>query len=197
MNDKSEPAANSRRRFLAGLAAPAVMGLAGLLPGRAALAAIPERSLVLQSRELGETVRTVYYAEGDYMRTALGEIRHIFRDKHNDSEIDIDPQLLDTLWLIQRRLSPRGPLEVVCGYRSPQTNAMLRRTMSGVAANSFHMYGKAVDLRIPGCPLGTLHRLALNLEAGGVGYYPRSNFIHIDTGPLRNWGQTRSTRRRA
>jgi uncharacterized protein YcbK (DUF882 family) len=190
MDGASALPATSRRRFLGGLALPALAGLGGLL-APPALAAIPERSLVLHNRQLGEKVRTVYYADGGYVGQGLKEIRRIFRDKHNDEEIDVDPALLDTLWTVQRRLCPKGPLEVVCGYRSPATNARLRRTNRGVAANSYHMYGKAVDLRIPGCPLGALHRFALKLEAGGVGYYPRSNFIHMDTGPVRRWGQGR------
>jgi uncharacterized protein YcbK (DUF882 family) len=190
MEGESAPQTCPRRRFLAGLAAPALLGLGGVLP-ISVEAAVPERALSLHNRQLGESVRTVYFARGRYDRGALGEIKHLFRDKHNDDEIDIDTRLLDLLWVVQRRLTPKSPLEVVCGYRSPQTNAKLRRGNRGVAQNSFHMYGKAVDLRIPGCPLATLHRLALTLQAGGVGYYPRSNFVHLDTGPVRRWGQGR------
>jgi uncharacterized protein YcbK (DUF882 family) len=174
-----------RRGFLAGLGA---LGFLSFLPRRA-LALVPSRSLTLHSPELGEKVRATYYENGRYDRLALTEIRRLFRDKHNDTEIDIDPQLVDLLWTIQRQLSPNQPLDVICGYRSPETNAYLRRHSSGVAANSFHMYGKAADLRIPGCGVSTLNRFAINLEAGGVGYYPRSNFVHVDTGPVRRWGQ--------
>jgi uncharacterized protein YcbK (DUF882 family) len=173
-----------RRGVLLGLLGAAV---AAVVPWRASLAAIPERALLLTSRELGETVRTSYYVDGRYDRQGLAAVRRIFRDKHDDSQIDIDPELLDTLWVVQRRLAPRTPLQVVCGYRSKVTNRMLRRTRRGVAANSFHMYGKAVDLRIEGCSVRTLQRFAVGLEAGGVGYYPRSNFVHLDTGPVRRW----------
>jgi len=190
MNAESESSTSPRRRFLARLALPAAAGLAGFVPWRA-FAAVPERALALESRELGEKVQTVYFTDGRYMRPALTEIRRLFRDKHDETQTDIDPDLLDALWVIQRKLAPRCPLEVVCGYRSPETNAMLRRTTRGVASNSFHMYGQAVDLRINGCPVSILHRFALNLEAGGVGYYPRSNFVHIDTGPVRHWNQGR------
>jgi uncharacterized protein YcbK (DUF882 family) len=175
----------SRRGLLAGLGS---LALLGLLP-RPALALVPARALTLHSPELGEKVRATYYENGRYDPAALAEIRRLFRDKHNGSEIDIDPDLLDLLWTIQRQLCPTTALDVVCGYRSPETNAALRLRSRAVAANSFHMYGKAVDLRIPGCPVSTLHRFAINLEAGGVGYYPRSNFVHIDTGPVRRWGQ--------
>jgi uncharacterized protein YcbK (DUF882 family) len=190
MDTKSEPLASPRRRFLAGLALPVAAGLVGFAPWRA-LAAVPERALTLQSRELGESVQAVYFADGRYVRPALTDIRRLFRDKHDETQTDIDPDLLDALWVIQRKLAPRVPLEVVCGYRSPETNAMLRRMSRGVASNSFHMYGQAVDLRIDKCPVSVLHRFALNLEAGGVGYYPRSNFVHIDTGPVRHWNQGR------
>lgn len=176
----------SRRGWLAGLGS---LGLFALLP-RPALALVPARALTLHSPELGEKVRATYYENGRYDASALAEIRRIFRDKRNGTEIDIDPDLIDLLWTIQRQLSPGAPLDVVCGYRSPETNAALRQHSRAVAANSFHMYGKAVDLRIPGCPTSTLHRFATNLEAGGVGYYPRSNFVHIDTGPVRRWGQS-------
>jgi uncharacterized protein YcbK (DUF882 family) len=182
----------SRRLFFSRFALPALAaGLGGLLPGNV-LAAVPERALVLHSRELGERVKATYFAEGRYVRQGLVEIRRLFRDKRNATEIDIDPELLDVLWMVQRRFCPRGSLEVVCGYRSPETNAKLRRTRRGVASNSYHMYGKAVDLRIPDCPISSLHRFALNLQAGGVGYYPRSNFVHLDTGPVRRWGQSRA-----
>ena len=174
-----------RRSFLTGFA---TLGFMSFLPRRA-LALVPSRSLTLHSPELGEKVRATYYENGRYDRLALTEIRRLFRDKHNDTEIDIDPQLIDLLWSIQRQLSPDQPLDVICGYRSPETNAYLRRHSSGVAANSFHMYGKAADLRIPGCSVSTLNRFAINLEVGGVGYYPRSNFVHVDTGPVRRWGQ--------
>ena len=121
----------------------------------------------------------------EYARAALTVDCVVFGLDENDLKV----------LLIQRKLAPRGALQVVCGYRSPQTNAMLRRKMRGVASNSFHMYGKAVDLRIESCPLKVLHKFALGLEAGGVGYYPRSNFIHIDTGPPRTWNQGWGKRR--
>jgi uncharacterized protein YcbK (DUF882 family) len=175
-----------RRGFLAGLGG---LGLMSFLPRRA-LALVPARAVTLHSPELGEKVRATYYANGRYDRAALVEIRRLFRDKHNDTEIDIDPRLVDLLWTIQRQLCPNQPIDVICGYRSPETNAQLRRRSKAVAANSFHMYGKAADLRIPGCPVAVLNRFASNLEVGGVGYYPRSNFVHVDTGPVRRWGQS-------
>lgn len=147
-----------------------------------------DRVLRLARREFGEEVRVAYFADGRLDAPALAEIRRLLRDRHNDQQVRTDPELLDLLWQIQRQLTPKSPIEVVCGYRSPATNAMLRRTSRGVAANSYHMYGRAVDLRIPGVPLGAFHRFALGLEAGGVGYYPRSNFVHVDTGPVRHWG---------
>jgi uncharacterized protein YcbK (DUF882 family) len=166
--------------------------MVGLLPEEAA-AARGERQLLLHSRALQEEVRIVYFADGRYLPEGLDAAKRIFRDRRNDAQVEIDPQLLDLLWAVQRRLAPAASMEVVCGYRSPETNAQLRRERRGVASNSYHMYGQAVDLRIPSCPLRTLHRVATGLEAGGVGYYPRSNFVHLDTGPPRAWGQGRAT----
>jgi uncharacterized protein YcbK (DUF882 family) len=177
----------SRRWFLGAAAGAALGGLAGLTPAAAATGG--ERHLHLHNRALGEDLRVVYFAEGRYLPDAAKEVRRIFRDKHNEKEIEIDGKLLDILWSVQRRLCPGGQLEIVCGYRSPETNAMLRRRSRAVAKNSFHMYGRAVDLRIADCSLSTLHNLARRLQAGGVGYYPRSNFVHLDTGPVRHWAQ--------
>ena len=85
------------------------------------------------------------------------------------------------------KLNTAQPFNIISGYRSPKTNAFLRRRSSGVAANSFHMYGKAADVRVPGCSLSLLRRVAMDLTEGGVGYYPRSNFVHVDVGPVRFW----------
>src|SRR5262249_27319443 len=99
----------------------------------------------------------------------------------------IDRELLDTLVRLQRRLGTRQPIQVISGYRSPQTNAMLASTSEGVARNSFHIQGKAIDLRLEGIALSHLRNAAKSLQVGGVGYSPASDFIHVDTGPIRYW----------
>jgi len=177
---------SSRRRFLFGLAAGLpVLGLGW----RAALAAVPVRQIALRHRHTGEAVRTVYFADGRYLEEGLRVIDRLLRDWRTDEIVEIDPQVLDIAYVLQQQLDLRGPLEVLSGYRSPETNAMLRRRSPAVARNSLHMYGMAVDLRFPGVPLERAHQAALALQAGGVGYYPGSDFIHLDSGPVRSWTQ--------
>ncbi|SNB66500.1 Uncharacterized conserved protein YcbK, DUF882 family [Arboricoccus pini] len=149
----------------------------------------PVRQLALYNRRNGESIRPIYYQNGQYRPDAMEAIKRFMRDWRSDSTIDIDPGLADILWSLQRRLVPEGCIDMVCGYRSPATNAMLRRTNRGVALNSFHMYGRAMDVRIANVSLQALHTTALKLGSGGVGYYPSSNFVHVDNGPIRQWGQ--------
>lgn len=181
-----ELSVNSRRRFLLGLTA----GLPLLSLGwRAALAAVPVRQIAFHHRHTGEALRTVYFADGHYLDEGLRSINRLLRDWRTDEIVEIDPQVLDIAYVLQQQLGLEGPLEVLSGYRSPETNAMLRRRSRAVARNSLHMYGMAVDLRFPGVPLAAAHRAALALQAGGVGYYPSADFIHLDSGPVRSWTQ--------
>jgi uncharacterized protein YcbK (DUF882 family) len=169
----------------------------GLGLGAGAAAAGPAvRELALFHRHTGESWRAVYFADGRYRRGAVQEASRVLRDWRTGQAVPIDPRLLDILHALQQRLDGRGPLEVLCGYRSPRTNAMLRRKSRGVARNSLHMRGMAVDLHFPGDRLPAAHRLACALGVGGVGYYPGSGFIHVDTGPVRHWQQGRAARAR-
>jgi uncharacterized protein YcbK (DUF882 family) len=177
--------APSRRRLL-GLAAPLALALAGL-PTREAEAALRERSLVMHHTNTGETLKTVYWADGVYRRDSLAAVNRLFRDWRQNEVHSIDPKLLDLLWALRGRLETRSPIQVLCGYRTPETNAMLRRMHRGAARNSLHLVGMAVDLRVPGRSLGQLRAAATSLKGGGVGYYPRSDFVHVDTGPVRYW----------
>lgn len=177
---------SSRRRLLLGLAT----GLPLLALGwRQALATAPVRQIAFHHRHTGEELRTVYFADGRYLDEGLRSVNRLLRDWRTDEIVDIDPQVLDIVYVVQRQLGISGPLEVLSGYRSPETNAMLRRRSRAVARNSLHMYGMAVDLRFPGVPLTAAHRAALALQAGGVGYYPAADFIHLDSGPVRSWSQ--------
>jgi uncharacterized protein YcbK (DUF882 family) len=181
----------SRRRLLA-VALPGAAALAGLPGGGAAAAAAlraPERQLALHHCHTGESLRAVYFADGSYLPEALRQISHVLRDWRNDQVKVIDPRVLDIVYLLQQRLALKGPLEVICGYRSPATNAMLRRRSRGVARNSLHMDGKALDISFRGPALAAVHRAALELGVGGVGYYPGSGFIHLDSGAPRQWQQ--------
>lgn len=185
----SQPATSgclSRRRFALQLAAPLALSLLGL-SSREAEAAVRERSVHLHHVHTGETLRTVYYADGRYLPEALRATARHLRDWRLNQAKPIDPKLLDLLWSLRRRLDANAPIEVLCGYRSPKTNAMLRRVSRGVARNSLHMRGMAIDLQVPGRSLRTVRAAAMSLRAGGVGYYPRSGFVHVDTGDVRYW----------
>ncbi len=174
----------NRRRFLK-LGALALG--ACLSPAALAKQSPGEKTLALYNPHTGEHLKAVYWAEGDYIPETLGRINHLMRDFRRDEVKPIDPALLDLLFALREKTGYRRPFHVISGYRSPATNAMLRRTSHGVAKHSFHMKGKAVDISLPGYKTGTLYKAALSLRGGGVGYYPRSGFIHMDTGRVRTW----------
>jgi uncharacterized protein YcbK (DUF882 family) len=145
------------------------------------------RQLTFHNLHTGEKLSVVYWENGHYLDDALAAVNHVLRDHRSDEQCAMDCQLLDQLYGLQRRLDSTRPFEVISGYRSPATNAKLRQRSNGVAKRSLHMQGKAIDIRLSGCELERLHRAALDLEAGGVGYYPESGFIHVDTGRVRSW----------
>jgi uncharacterized protein YcbK (DUF882 family) len=176
-----------RRRFLAYSS-----GVAASLLVPAALAHTDsrsgsERSLAFQNLHTGEKLRTVYWAEGEYIADSLKDIERILRDHRTGDRHPIDRQLLDILTAVQHQTGSNKPFQIISGYRSPKTNKMLNSSTSGVAKRSLHMLGKAIDVRIPGHDLRQLRRAALALKAGGVGYYPKSGFVHLDTGRVRSW----------
>lgn len=145
------------------------------------------RSLSLNSLHTGESLKTVYWSRGKYISEALVDINYILRD-HRTGEIEsIDKRLLDLLYAIAKRLGTKDSFKIVSGYRSPSTNALLRKRSSGVAKCSLHQKGKAADIRVTSCELSSLRNAALALKGGGVGYYPSSNFVHIDVGRVRYW----------
>jgi uncharacterized protein YcbK (DUF882 family) len=178
----------SRRSFLAaGLAATA----ACLLPWNAVASVSKvfsdERALSFYNVHTGENMKAVYWDYGTYVPQTLADINYILRDYRTGEMKEIDTDLLDLLFALHRKLESRAPFSVISGYRSPETNALLRRVSKGVAKNSLHIYGKAVDIRLPGYDLKTLHRAAVDLRRGGVGYYPASDFVHVDVGRVRYW----------
>ncbi len=180
----------NRRRFLQ-LGAGALIAGASLAPELAwAKRTKPEaieKKLDLYNYHTGERVKAVYWVKGDYVSEIIDEINHVLRDRRTDEETAMDPKLLDLLFDIAQKVDARDPFHVVSAYRSPKTNARLRKRRKGVAKNSQHIYGKAVDFYIPGRKLSSIRKAALSLRGGGVGYYPRSNFVHVDTGPVRSW----------
>jgi uncharacterized protein YcbK (DUF882 family) len=178
----------TRRRVL-------LWGAAGLfsaaIPGRG-FAGVrefwsPERSLSFYNTHTGEELEVVYWSQGKYRRQALADIDHILRDHRTGEVKAMDTRLLDLAHDLRERLGSQGPFHIISGYRSPKTNALLRASGNGVASKSLHLQGKALDIRLPNTDLPVLHRAAVDLKGGGVGYYPGPNFVHIDVGQVRYW----------
>ena len=146
------------------------------------------RQLAFLNQHTGEHLTAEYWVKGHYLSDALRAINKLFRDHRTGAVHRIDPRLLDTVFALKRRVGAQGPFHVVSGYRSPETNnALIESDHYGVARHSYHIKGMAVDLYLPGHSLSRLHKAALSLRAGGVGYYPDNGFIHIDVGPVRRW----------
>ena len=145
------------------------------------------RSVSLYNIHTGEWVRTVYWANGHYIREAVRDINWVLRDHHSDEVRPMNAGVLDVLGRLRDRLDCHDPFLVICGYRSATTNRRMRRRHEGVANNSYHIKGMAIDLRCEGRDLSQVREAALSLECGGVGYYPRSDFVHVDCGPVRDW----------
>jgi uncharacterized protein YcbK (DUF882 family) len=164
-------------------------GIAGLAssPALAALSAPPERSISLHNLHTGETIRTTFWADGVFQPAALRDIDFVLRDFRTGDVTEIDRELLVVLHELTRVTDVKATFEVISGYRSPKTNAALASSSTGVAKKSLHMQGMAIDVRLPGLPLRHLRDAAKELKAGGVGYYPKSNFVHVDTGRVRYW----------
>ena len=150
-------------------------------------AAPNERILRLYNTHTGESVRSVFWAEGQFIPDALQDINKLLRDHRNNKIAPIDPQLLVLLDKISAKFGNHPTLHVISGYRSPESNAKLHANSSGVARHSLHMDGKAIDVRIPGHDLAKLHKTAMAERGGGVGYYPDSQFVHMDVGRVRYW----------
>jgi uncharacterized protein YcbK (DUF882 family) len=183
----------NRRRFL-GLGAVAAAG--ALVPSRAQAAvaskaaAVPERVLSFFNTHTGERLKAAYCCGGVYQPDVLKDINHILRDFRANEIKPIDPKLLDLLHELGGTLETDSPFHIISGYRSPQTNALLRErggAHTGVASHSLHMDGKAIDIRLPGVKLDHLRAAARSLKLGGVGYYLASNFVYVDTGRVRFW----------
>jgi uncharacterized protein YcbK (DUF882 family) len=180
----------TRRGFVTGSIAGAAVLTPVLAPtlARATTADLaPQRHLTFSHTHTGETLSVLYADRGSYVPEALQSVNHLLRDFRSNQVYPMDPGLLDALWRLRDVLGSTAPVEVVSGYRSPATNEQLRRQSANVAEHSLHMDGRAVDLRLPGTELETVRRAARALALGGVGYYPRSDFVHLDTGRVRFW----------
>ncbi len=150
-------------------------------------APVTARAIKLANVHTGEKFSGEYWHQGKYLPDAFGQIKKVLRDFRTNEKFPIDPRLMDVLFVLQNRLGNFNSFEVFSGYRSPKTNNMLRNAGEGVARRSLHMQGQAVDVRLPGTRLPYLKSAAQSLKSGGVGYYPSSNFVHIDTGRVRSW----------
>jgi uncharacterized protein YcbK (DUF882 family) len=177
----------ARRRFLA-LGAAAI-GVGAVTAARAATPDPREiRWLALENSWTGEKLRLTYYANGRYYEQSLGALDRFMRDHVNDSVAEMDVRLYDLLFDLHRATESAQPFLLISGFRSPETNARLAARSRGVARNSYHLRGWAADIRLPGRDLRQLAYAAIALKRGGVGMYSRrSNFIHVDTGPIRKW----------
>jgi len=156
-------------------------------PAEAAMHTRMERTIHLHNIHTGEDLRTVYWHDGRYQPTAMRQLNHLLRDHYSGAIHPMDPHVIDLISTLQHKIGSRKPLQIVSGYRSPATNAMLAANTDGVAQHSLHMEGKAIDIRLEGLPVHKLGRTAKGLRAGGVGIYPSSNFVHVDVGKVRYW----------
>ncbi len=145
------------------------------------------RSLSFTNAHTGESGTFTFKKDGRYDPEVLTKLNWILRDWRKDEPTEMDPHLFDVIWEVYRDVDASAPITILCGYRSPQTNAMLRSRSKAVAETSQHMRGKAMDFYIPGVQLSALRAAGLRLQRGGVGFYPSSNFVHMDTGGVRMW----------
>ncbi|HEC28676.1 MAG TPA: DUF882 domain-containing protein [Gammaproteobacteria bacterium] len=183
--DKGKLQQFNRREFLKtgiGLSAGLFMPEAFALPTR-----LPERTLSFYNTHTGEKCTATYWADGHYVTDEIRKIEWILRDHREGKTHNMDQNLMDLLVVLRHQIDSRRPFHIISGYRTPRTNEMLYRTTSGVDKHSYHMQGRAIDIRLPGFDTRKLRQAARSLKAGGVGYYPHSNFIHIDTGRVRFW----------
>src|SRR5690606_38786576 len=175
-----------RRQFLIG----ALGGVASLTTMRAASALTPTQAtsrLAFYHSHTGLKLKVTYREGGAVIPDALEAVNRFLRDHRNGQTHSIDLKLLDTLSMLYEKFDGRGNFEVISGYRSPATNEALRKTTTGVAKHSLHLDGKAIDVRLTSAATAKLRDAALALQRGGVGYYPESNFVHVDTGAFRAW----------
>jgi len=187
-NEAAAAYSADRRGFLKhGLLFSAALGF--WMPGlaRADEQPVEARNLHITNIHTNESFKGEYWNDGEYLPDAFGEIKTVLRDYRTNQKFPIDPRLMDILFVLQHRLQNFEPFNVFSGYRSPATNAMLRETTNGVARGSLHMQGQAIDINLPGTRLTSLHKAGIRLKSGGVGFYPASDFVHIDTGRVRNW----------
>ncbi|WKE66281.1 YcbK family protein [Gallaecimonas kandeliae] len=174
----------SRRHFLFGVGA---LAAASVIPGKAMASVGHKRALSLVNLHTGDQADGIYWQNGLYQQDTLQSFNQVLKDHRSGDVTHMDPVLFDQLTHLTGKLGFEGTIQVISGYRSPASNAAMKKAGHHVATHSFHTMGRAIDIRLPGIKLADAHRAALSMKAGGVGYYPHDNFIHIDTGPVRRW----------
>ncbi len=177
---------HARRNLLKLSLASAVLGAPAAAIASTSLDVRPRR-LVLDNLHTGEKLDAVYWEQGAYVPDALQAVNHVLRDFRTGDVHPIAPKLLDLLDVLSARVETNRAFQVISGYRSPKTNAMLHAESHGVATKSLHMQGMAIDIRLADVDLSKLHDTALSMAVGGVGYYPGSDFVHVDIGRVRRW----------
>lgn len=188
MSEKHQENSNiqlSRRSFLTSIAGAAITMTAPNVIASAAPAR--DRELAFYNTHTGEKLSATFWSDGNYLDDGIDEINWILRDHRAGIANPIDPKLLDLLHQLQAKVEHQGEFHIISGYRSPATNDMLNKRSSGVAKRSYHMQGKAIDVRLPGFDSSKLRKAAISLKSGGVGYYSSSNFVHLDVGRVRYW----------
>jgi len=177
----------SRRSFLL-KSTQLVLGLGVVsVPTISCAKALEKRSLSFFHTRTQKELTLTYASGNAYDRKALTQVNQFLRDYQTGQVHVIDPKLLDILWAIQGEMGSKGVYEVISGYRSPRTNKGLRRSSGGVASHSLHMKGQAVDIQFSGANIDQIHQCAMAMQSGGVGYYPKAGFIHLDSGQFRTW----------
>lgn len=147
------------------------------------------RRIRLRSGRTGESIDTIYWIEGKYIKPALEEVNYFMRDWREDAVKNIDRRQIDLIAATHHMLNTEEPFQLLSGYRSARTNAILRSRSRRVAQDSYHVKGMATDLRLRSRSVGQMAHAALTCRVGGVGIYSRSNFVHMDCGPIRKWGR--------
>lgn len=165
----------------------AVQATQSALDGNSSVLPTRVRELSFYNVHTGERLKTAYFENGEYLPGALSQVNHFFRDFRTNEIRAIDPRLLDLLYRIKSALDTPQPFNLISGYRSPATNSWLASQSEGVSHHSLHMYGMASDINVQGRSLALLQMVALAIRGGGVGFYPRSDFVHVDTGRVRRW----------
>lgn len=190
-------ASSSRRQFIKGsgsalLSASFIPNVSSLFEPLndyiQTLGSTDRRTLSFYNIHTGEKNKVTYWVDGKYDDDALSELNTLLRDHRQNEVIDINKNLLDSVYALSQKMDYKGPINVISCYRSPKTNKMLRKKSKGVAKRSFHMVGKAIDISIDGHRLRDLRNTLLKMKMGGVGYYPKSGFVHMDIGRVRSWG---------